>query len=160
MNANDEDVDVDLSDDGYSSPLSSLLLIQALRILLLCIFRRPWSLGNSKTFQNIRKDWHGGGKTFIYIYLLSADRLHSHLSQAKSKKSRRKATVAFYWGQIEFSMNLKASTPMCHQDSAVRRALRVLRQRQGPARPQSLLPTISVQGYLAHKQLRPPKTLR
>jgi hypothetical protein len=46
----------------------------------------PLSLGNSKSFQSIRKGLHGGEKTLIYNYLLSPVLLQLHVAHAKSNR--------------------------------------------------------------------------
>ena len=70
------------------------------------VFRRPWILSNFRTFQNIRKGVHGGGKTFIYICLLSADRLQSHHMQHKPNQIDTK------WHR---SLASGANSPIIHQ---------------------------------------------
>ena len=91
------------------------------------IFRVPWSLGNFKTFQNLRKGLHGGEKNFIYITC----RRHSAVTITCSTnqiKSTRKATVAFYRVQIALQTS---PPPQVEERRAALQARVVAFSRQG-----------------------------
>ena len=81
--------------------------------------------GQFETFQNIRKDWHGGKKKTIYIYSLSTtDRLQPHVAHARSKVNLR-PPQPFIGGKFPYKTPLRG----CDQGSSVNCCFRELRPR-------------------------------